>query len=282
MRIGSLFSGIGGLDIAVHSGLKNHSETIWFCENDASCTRVLNKRFPNTPVLGDIKTVDWGSVKQPDIVTAGYPCTPFSVAGKRLGLEDENYLWPEVVRCLEQLETYPKYVFCENVAAHLEEGFFETLRDLARLGYDAVWGIVKARDAGAVHRRRRLFALAYRNDGSALPDTDPPRLEKPFKRHDKTVFARIHSEAKQYSLTMRQAEALKGWVEISGNPMPLLSVEKDLVNADFMEWMMGFEAGWVTGILGRRPAIEALGNSVCPQQGHLAFVSLIELAKQKS
>jgi len=91
---------------------------------------------------------------------SGYPCQPFSVAGKRAGESDERHLWPEVARIVSECE--PALVFLENVAGHLRLGFGTVLADLAALGFDAEWGLFRASDVGAPHRRERLFVLAYR------------------------------------------------------------------------------------------------------------------------
>lgn len=157
LNIGSLFSGYGGLDMAV-SYLTNASIS-WVSDIEpASCT-VLAAHHPNVTNIGDITKVNWGTVERVDILTAGYPCQPFSTAGHRKGSNDERHLWPYVRGAIGALG--PRFVFLENVRGHLTLGFADVLADLAELGYDARWGVVRASDAGAPHQRSRLFVVAH-------------------------------------------------------------------------------------------------------------------------
>ena len=163
MRIGSLFSGYGGADLAVRSVFPDATPA-WFVEYDKHPSAILAKRFPGVPNYGDVTTVDWAAVEPVDILTAGWPCQPFSHAGQRRGTDDDRHLWPYVADALRVLR--PRYLFGENVAGHLSLGFDTVLADLAALGFDARWGVVRASDAGAPHRRARLFIVATAADES--------------------------------------------------------------------------------------------------------------------
>ena len=155
MKIGSLCSGYGGLDMALEAYYQ--AETVWMCDPDKSSSVVIDKRW-NLPNLGDLKTVDWASVEPIDILSAGYPCQPFSQAGQRKGANDSRHLWPNIKEIIGILR--PRIVILENVRGHLSLGFKEVLQDLTEVGYDAKWSIVRASDVGAPHRRERLFILA--------------------------------------------------------------------------------------------------------------------------
>ena len=164
LRTLSLCAGIGGIDL----GLARWSRTVCFLERDAFAAAVLVARMEEealdrAPIWDDLRTFDgkrWrGAV---DLVVAGYPCQPFSVAGKQLGERDERHLWPEVARIIAQCGA--PLAFLENVPGHLRLGFDRVLADLAALGFDAEWDLVRASDVGAPHRRERLFVLAYRDD----------------------------------------------------------------------------------------------------------------------
>jgi len=157
VRIGSLFSGYGGLDMAVSSVLGG--SVAWHVEFDKAPSRILNHHYPDVPNHGDVTAVDWFKVEPVDVLTGGYPCQPFSHAGLRKGANDERHLWPEVLRAICVLG--PRLVVLENVRGHLSLGFDAVLSDLARVGWDARWGVVRAADAGAPHRRARLFIVAY-------------------------------------------------------------------------------------------------------------------------
>ena len=133
------------------------AETVWVSEIDKYASQVIELRF-NKPNLGDLKKIDWASVEPIDILTAGYPCQPFSHAGNRKGTDDERHIWPDIKQGISILR--PRYVILENVKGHLSLGFKEVLKDLAEIGYDARWQIVRASDVGAPHRRERLFVIA--------------------------------------------------------------------------------------------------------------------------
>lgn len=158
LKIGSLCSGYGGLDMAVEAYF--NADTVWMCDNDKYASVVIKERW-NLPNLGDLKTVDWSTVEPIDILTAGYPCQPFSTAGQRKGEKDERHIWPEIKTIISDLQ--PKFAILENVRGHLTLGFKEVLQDLTEIGYDARWAIVRASDVGAPHQRARLFIVAYPN-----------------------------------------------------------------------------------------------------------------------
>ena len=157
----SLFSGIGGIDLAAHwAGF----ETIAFVERDPFCQQVLEKNFPSIPIHGDILEFNAKEYEnQIEIVSAGFPCQPHSLAGLRKGSGDERDLWSEVVRVLR--ETKPRWFLGENVPGLLssERGRFfgRVVNDLAEMGYRVGWGVYGACDIGAVHRRKRVFIVAY-------------------------------------------------------------------------------------------------------------------------
>jgi len=158
VKIGSLCTGYGGLDMAVEAYFD--AEMVWCAENDKYASKVIETRF-NKPNLGNIKTIKWDEVEPVDILTAGYPCQPFSHAGQRKGTEDERHLWPYIIQAISKIR--PRYVILENVRGHLSLGFSTVLADLTQNGYDARWQIVRASDIGAPHQRARLFIIAYPN-----------------------------------------------------------------------------------------------------------------------
>lgn len=166
LTVGSLFSGIGGLDL----GLERAGHRIlWHSEIDEYACRVLKKHWPHVPNIGDVKKVNWSEVPHVDIIAGGYPCQPFSTAGKRKGKEDPRHLWPYVLDAIRELR--PRYALMENVRGHLTLGFGDVLADLASCGYSAEWQIIPASSVGAPHRRDRLFFVAY-------PDCERSHREK--------------------------------------------------------------------------------------------------------
>lgn len=157
MRIGSVCSGYEGLGAAVQAVLGG--ELAFTADIDPDASRLLAHRFPGVPNLGDVKAVDWSSLGTVDIFCGGFPCQPFSAAGRRLGTSDPRHLWPHLAKAIGVM--HPPLVVLENVHGHLTLGFDVVLADLAALGYDAEWVVVTASAAGAPHRRARLFVLAF-------------------------------------------------------------------------------------------------------------------------
>ena len=158
LTVGSLFSGIGGLDLGLErAGMR----VIWQSEIDPYACKVLAKHWPEVVNHGDIKEITWGDVVRPDVLCGGYPCQPFSLTGHRKGEQDERHLWPWVREAISQLR--PRYVILENVRGHLSLGGVSVIGDLASIGYDAEWRIVSASSVGAPHRRDRVIIVGYPN-----------------------------------------------------------------------------------------------------------------------
>jgi DNA (cytosine-5)-methyltransferase 1 len=186
---GSLFTGYGGLDLAVEEVFD--AETIWTSDVDPGANRIIAHRYPGIPNLGDITTIDWSGVRRPDILSGGSPCQDLSTAGARAGMVDgtRSNLWVAMREAIAQLE--PTYVVWENVRGALSaraesdlgwtEGLLDgrppeahpkkedpalralgrVLGDLSDLGYDARWLTLRASDVGACHRRERVFITAH-------------------------------------------------------------------------------------------------------------------------
>lgn len=173
LTVGSLFSGVGGLDLGLERAGMN---VIWQSEIDPFASRVLARHWPTVPNLGDITTIDWSSVERPDLICGGYPCQPFSLAGPRNGTGDPRHLWPWMLDAVRVLR--PRYTLLENVAAHLGLGFDAVLGGLAEIGFDAEWSVVSACSVGAPHLRRRLFCVAYpSSEGPGPLASSAPRDE---------------------------------------------------------------------------------------------------------
>jgi DNA (cytosine-5)-methyltransferase 1 len=166
LTFGSLFAGIGGIDL----GLERAGWTgRWQVEYEPYCQRVLAKHWPDVPRYGDIHDVDWTTVEPVDLIAGGFPCQPFSNAGKRLGKDDVRWLWPEFARAVGELR--PRYVLVENVPGLLagHGGMGAVLGDLAALGYDAEWDSIPASAVGAPHLRYRVWIVAYARNGGRPP-----------------------------------------------------------------------------------------------------------------
>jgi len=162
VTVGSLFSGIGGLDLGLErAGMK----VIWQSEIHPYCCKVLKKHWPEVPNHGNIKEINWQKIEKPNIIAGGYPCQPFSQAGKRKGTQDPRHLWPWVREAISQLR--PDYAILENVPGHLTMGGTEVVGALTEIGYDAQWRVVSAAGLGANHLRKRIIIVAYPNSSDA-------------------------------------------------------------------------------------------------------------------
>ncbi|SHZ90866.1 DNA cytosine methyltransferase [Mycobacteroides abscessus] len=198
LKLGSLFSGAGGLDLGVTSIFD--AETVWVCEFNKDAQKVLAARFPGLPNLIDVTTVDWATVEGVDILCGGFPCQDVSCAGVRKGLTDgtRSGLWSYFAEAISALR--PKFVVIENVRGLLSatanrnmepndsdlgedagqsalNAAGAVLGDLAGLGYNASWRTVSASWWGAPHQRERVFILAYRSDLTAAEVEEAIRPE---------------------------------------------------------------------------------------------------------
>ena len=156
LTVGSLFSGIGGIDLGLE---RAGMESRWFVEIDPHCRNVLARHWPGLPIYGDITAIDWSGVEPVDVLAGGFPCQPVSHAGLKLAQADDRWLWPEFAEAIRALR--PRYILVENVAALLGRGFDEVVGDLSALGYDAEWDCIPAAAVGAPHIRDRVWIVAY-------------------------------------------------------------------------------------------------------------------------
>jgi len=209
----SLCSGAGGLDLGLAIAIPRY-RAVGHVERETYAAATLVARMEDAaldraPVWDDVGTFNgrpWrGAV---DIVTAGYPCQPFSVAGKRLGTEDPRHLWPHVARIIDEVE--PPFVFLENVAHHLRLGFPEVASGLVGMGYRLAAGLFTAAEVGAPHKRERLFILAIR-EGDDL--ADPARLLRDpveWRESDRDAAAVADAADRQLPQQGRRAETREG------------------------------------------------------------------------
>mgnify|MGYP003649061082 CR=1 FL=1 len=163
MKVIDLFSGIGGFSLGLES--TGGFETVQFVEYDKWCQKVLAKNFPGVPITGDIKDYEG---QRADVVTGGFPCQPFSVAGKRKGTEDDRHLWPEMLRVIKACK--PRWVIGENVRnlTSIQEGmvFQQVCTDLENEGYEVQSFIIPASAVEAPHQRYRVWIVGWKPDSS--------------------------------------------------------------------------------------------------------------------
>lgn len=248
MNFGSLFSGIGGLDL----GLERAGMTcLWQSEINPYASRVLKKHWPATPNLGDINDIDWRTVPTVDLVCGGYPCQPFSYAGSRNGTHDPRHLWPRFADCIRILR--PRFALLENVTGHLSLGFGDVQADLAALGYNTEWDCIPAAAVGAPHLRDRIFVIATRNDGmDTHSDSEPNVTINAATQPWPSPMA--HTDRKRF--TQRQSAGITN--------QPILCDRS--TNESGRIWEPQPNVGRVAdGIPHRMDRLRGLGNAVVPQ-----------------
>jgi len=314
-RIGSLCSGYRGLDMAVEQVFGG--TTAWVSDIDPGANKILAHHWPEVPNLGDLTTTAWDQVEPVDIVCGGYPCQPFSTAGKRKGTSDERHIWPDIARALGVLR--PRIAIFENVGGHLRLGFDIVLADLARLGFDVEWCVVRASEVGAPHPRRRLFIYATaadtagdsrwlgNGDGGAAADATNLGHERGRRSRDGRPGPSDRSVPVADAASIGRGEgrpeparqqgglgpasggapdwgqfalAIRRWESVLGRPAPWATDDRNRLSPAFVEWLMGLPAGHVTDVpdLTRTQQLKALGNGVVPQQAAAALRLLADRA----
>jgi DNA (cytosine-5)-methyltransferase 1 len=256
-----LFSGIGGIDLAFTAA---GFDVRWQVEIDPYCQKVLRKHapqyWPNAQLHTDI--YDCHDLPHVDVIVAGYPCQPFSLAGKRLGVNDDRYLVPELFRVIEEVRPYA--ALFENVPGFtsIDDGntFAEFLRALAEMGYDAEWGRVSASGVGAPHKRERWVCVGATVQKparcTALGNTERSRQYRIARRRTEPQFANRRQRLARATQSRLggTADGLSAWLDGHRWPAGLGHDQHDYEPPRV-----------VTGAKNRTPRIKALGNAVVPQ-----------------
>ena len=177
LKVLDLFSGIGGFALGLDS--TGFFETVKFVEKDKYCQKVLRKNFPNIPIEEDIKNVE-GKEYSADVVVGGFPCQPFSVAGKQKGTNDDRYLWPEMLRLIREVK--PEFVIGENVQGiiNLQDGMVlrQVLNDLEGEGFEVQCFLIPASGIGAWHQRNRTWIIGHSKHNGLLASEKRSRDKK--------------------------------------------------------------------------------------------------------
>ena len=167
LKVLDLFSGIGGFSLGLHS--TGIFDTVKFVEFDKFCQKVLQKNFPDVPIEGDIRNVK-GEEFEADVITGGFPCQPFSVAGKQKGTNDNRYLWPEMFRLIKEIK--PEFVIGENVQGliNLQDGMVlrQVQDQLESEGFEVQCFLIPASGIGAWHQRNRVWIIGHSKHNGLL------------------------------------------------------------------------------------------------------------------
>ena len=335
--IGSLFTGYGGLDMGVAMALDPDARVAWTSDVEKGPCRLAQVRWPDTPNLGDITQVDWSTVEPVDIICGGSPCQDLSLAGKRAGMVSgtRSGLWESMAAAVETIR--PRLVVWENVLGALSARAYSPVEsepavlgtgtngpalraagrvcgDLASLGYDCRWAVVRASDAGAPHQRARFFLIGYpdgqpwdvrrpatpRQTQGRRPLREPtgPGLGTLMPTPQATYAPRsspgygpnLHEAAADLDPTYGPyAPAIARWEHVTGRAAPPPTTPprraggKPQLSTRFVEWLMGLPDGHVTGPdlnLPREHQLRLLGNGVVPQQAALAVRQLTQTVRK--
>ena len=301
----SLCAGIGGLDLGIKRVFPS-VRTIAYVEREISACEILGSQMEKgnldlAPIWTDVKTFPADSFRgKVDIVSGGYPCQPFSVAGQRRGTEDPRHLWPYIARIVDVIR--PKICVFENVRGHVRLGLSEVLGDLRGIGYRVRAGIFSAAEVGAPHRRERVFIMAYsdiigseRREACARETGWPEStvscefmadsIQPGLQGHARDGAGRIRQE-REVSQSHRSVgkdgllddafETL--WPSRPGEPQheweEPRTVDRKL-NPSWVAQLMGLPHDWVeVPGLTREMKLRSLGNGVVPQQAELAIRTL--------
>ena len=288
-----LFSGIGGFAL----GLENTGgfETTAFCEIDPFCKKVLNKHWPEVQIYDDIKQLTAARLAedghgQIDIITGGFPCQPFSVAGRKQGINDDRDLWPEMFRLIQ--ETRPTWVIGENVAHFIKMAFTRTVSDLEGEGYSVQAFIIPACAVGAPHRRDRVFIIAHLNSERLCARRDY-RERGSLLSHSKRNTEKNQQKGQQWQLGFNAIfENITDLNSLSlqRHMQEPLSRQRALQgrNADGSDPHSRERPALPEPLLGRElyglsngvDRIKALGNAVVPQIPEMIGEAILEVEKK--
>lgn len=261
----SLFSGIGGFDLAAEwMGWNN----LFHCEIDPFCQRVLKYHFPGSKNYENIKQTNFSFWRgKIDVLSGGFPCQPFSLGGQRKGTEDDRNLWPEMYRAVKEIE--PKWVIGENVLGIISWNkgmvFEQVQSDLENEGYEVQAVVLPAASVNAIHRRDRVFFVAYSNNkgGYCKSKNIQKKNEEISERNENAKF----SNTNERSIGgQKQRIQFKGFPSKSAFCGGIDGIPGELDSISIPKW--------------RKESIKAYGNAVVPQVAYQLFQSIEVMTKK--
>ena len=303
MKVIDLFSGIGGFSLGLES--TGGFETVQFVEYDKWCQKILAKNFPNVPITGDIRNYEG---QRADVVTGGFPCQPFSVAGKRKGTEDDRHLWPEMLRVIKASK--PRWVIGENVRnlTSIQEGmvFEQVCTDLENEGYEVQSFIIPASAVNAPHQRYRVWIVAYSDSKlcrgwRAIEPSGENKDRELYSAQEEQAGKHLRSKTVRCNSVRGETENVadtndtgdrtpkhetkrerkkidKRWEGLSQSESSRLSKYK---NENW--WSVEPRVGRVVnGISNRVDRIKGLGNAIVPQIAYQIGLAILEAEKEEN
>lgn len=304
MTQGSLFSGCGGFDFASDRGMQ--WTNVFNCEIDPFCKKVLKYYWPNAIQYGNIEQTDFsvhrGTI---DVLTGGFPCQPYSLAGKRAGTDDARHLWPQMLRAIQEIE--PRWVVGENVRGLLSwnDGmvFNDVQTDLENSGYEVFPILLPAASVGAYHERYRIWFVAHANShkriarqniseqsretfiaGHSAQNVSNANVQRCKEQHDVPIGIEKGFISRGYTKAATDTDGF-GWIQGDGN------AKVEYLTQGIPNWerfptqppVCSRTNGFPSGLVGltvprwRRESIKALGNAIVPQVALQIFKAIQDM-----
>tara|TARA_R110001583_G_scaffold31674_1_gene108029 strand:+ start:40 stop:879 length:840 start_codon:yes stop_codon:yes gene_type:complete len=270
MKVLDLFSGIGGFSLGLE---RAGMETVGFCEIDSFCRKVLQKHWPDVPIFEDIKELDGdeyrGSV---DLVCGGFPCQPFSVAGKQRGSGDDRSLWPEMLRVIRQVQ--PAWVIGENVPGIIKMELDTVLSDLENAGYSCQTFNLPACSLDAHHIRARIWIVAHANSATLRDGTERGAIGRldlqgsgnAIPAHDGKAQPLAHSDNERKLQQKGVEQEIWGWTSNSREERAVWEPEPCVGRV-------------ADGVPSRMDRLKGLGNAVVPQAAELIGRTILDVRR---
>ncbi|MEK9696835.1 MAG: DNA cytosine methyltransferase [Candidatus Poseidoniales archaeon] len=286
LRYGSLFSGIGGIDLGMDMA---GFECAWQVEIDDYCRQILDKHWPRVPKYKDIYEVKGKEIEPVDILCGGFPCQPVSVAGKRGGVNDERWLWDEFYRLI--CEIRPRWVVAENVtglfSANSGRAFAGVLRNLAESGYDAVWDVYPAGGPGGVgapHRRERVFLVAHTDRSKQAKKSGDVREVSGVSEVNRQDISTVVSGGSSEDVANTDKKRLQRSKETRDVEGKGQDGQKYIArcNKGAEQWAVEPNVGRVAnGVPNRVDRLKTLGNAVVPQVAYKVARMIYEYTEKE-
>ncbi|MDA9072785.1 DNA (cytosine-5-)-methyltransferase [bacterium] len=258
MRVLDLFSGIGGFSLGLE---RAGMETAAFCEMDKFCQKVLAKHWPDVEIYDDVRTITEQFTGSVDVICGGFPCQPFSVAGKQAGKEDDRHLWPAMLDCIKFYK--PRWIIGENVSGFINMALDDVLSDLEGEGYECETFVLPACAVNAPHRRDRVWIVGnskklQRNGLKHYAKQGGGQFPKPRNTGGSQDVPNTTSERQPRSGKLSQRSGKAQNAEGETNIFESISIRN--------QWGIEPDVGRVAyGVSSRVDRLKALGNAVVPQ-----------------
>lgn len=286
MKIIDLFSGIGGFSLGLES--TGRFKTVQFVENELWCQKILAKNFPGVPIAGDIREYDG---QKADIVVGGFPCQPFSVAGKRKGTRDDRHLWPEMLRVIKASK--PRWVIGENVRnlTSIQDGlvFEQVCTDLENEGYEVQSFIIPASAVNAPHQRYRVWIVANSKSNQEVSE-----LRTTESEHDKRN-TRMESTSSSNGQSVRESskdvanskiserDALQTNREHGETTPQEVFRDRSGIQRQTSWWSSEPRVGRVAyGVSDKVDRLKGLGNAIVPQIAYQIGLAILQAEDEHS